>query len=378
MKKDPIILKKIGNKKIYIHKSHRLPEYRKLFPFYDRALPGICQSVKEIDGHLTLIDVGANVGDSVALITDKVFGKFLCIEGDKKYLPVLEKNITKFKGSTCEIEPNYCGDGSIQDLSVINVGGTAKLVTADSSENTVSNVKTLDQIISSHPNFKSTNILKIDTDGFEINVIKGATKFLQSTKPVIYFEFTPEFYQNLKQDPMELIVFLFKAGYESALFYDNFGRPIKIVNLSDISSIKYLISQIDKQNIWYYDILVFHNLKPKYSQIFTKALLGFSNISTLQFDKLKLNVSNQIITISQLKEKLFDSQAELQNIISELALGKHQTRKQLNKIKSLEKDLESTIKNQEILQISLQNIYKSNAWRLLSLYYKVKDKFINK
>ena len=220
MSLDKVLYKKIGNKKIFIYKSHRLLEYRNNYPFYDRALPRICKSLKDIDGHLTMIDIGANIGDTVSLVSDLTYGNFLCIEGDKKYLPLLKKNIQKFKNNYIEIEESYCNDGNNSQYIINNYDGTAQLV--ESSEEKIENFRTLDQIITIHPKFKSNNILKIDTDGFEINVIKGAISTIKKNNPVLFIEYTPELYLKLHQNPDELIKIIYKLGYENALFYDNY------------------------------------------------------------------------------------------------------------------------------------------------------------
>jgi len=398
MVSDPIIIKKIGKNKVYIHKSHKLPEYRKQFPFYDQALPRICQTIKEIDNDLTLIDVGANIGDSIALITDKVSGNFLCIEGDQKYLPVLKKNIAKFKSSNIEIEPSYCGDGSKNTLSIINENGTARLIETKNSE--IKNIKTLDQMINEHPKFRSANILKIDTDGFEINVLRGAKKFITSSRPIIYTEFTPELYDKLDQKYSELIEILIKYGYTQSMFYDNFGRPIKKVNLNDKKSIISLVSKINKKNIYYYDILAIPNeLKSKYQKIFEQEL--FSHILKLNklYETKKTVLQNTSKELDNLSTIVKTKDKELDNLSTIVKTKDKKLENLSTVVKTKDKELDNLstiIKTKDIelnnfqvefnkiisernnIENRLREIYNSFGWRILRHLYLIRDFFFPK
>src|SRR5689334_7955957 len=51
--------------------SHDLPELVSKYPHYDTALPRIAAFVKKTHGYLSMIDVGANISDSVALVVAK-------------------------------------------------------------------------------------------------------------------------------------------------------------------------------------------------------------------------------------------------------------------------------------------------------------------
>ncbi|HVX92642.1 MAG TPA: FkbM family methyltransferase, partial [Candidatus Dojkabacteria bacterium] len=179
MEQDPIVSKRIGKKNLYLRESHQLPLYLKLYPFYDRALARIAKDINEIDGYLTMIDIGANIGDSVALVTDTVQGQFLCIEGDHNYLPLLKRNIKKFTNSKVFVEESFCSDKDNMEsqFAISSENGTSKLIENDNDDVKVS-FKKLDTIVKSHKGFDKTNLLKIDTDGFEINILKGALSFL--------------------------------------------------------------------------------------------------------------------------------------------------------------------------------------------------------
>ncbi|MEI7424960.1 MAG: FkbM family methyltransferase [Candidatus Staskawiczbacteria bacterium] len=184
-KYDPEIEIRVGKKNLFLNLSHKLPIFYRKYPNYDRALPRVCKKISEIDGQLNVIDIGANIGDTVSLITDEVTGNFLCIDGDKKYLPVLEKNIEKIsKVNKVKIVRCYCGN-SIKDesISIDRIGGTAKIITTSLSNNKKQvydvEIKSLDEIMIKNPDFQYSNLLKIDTDGFEINILESGSSFIK-------------------------------------------------------------------------------------------------------------------------------------------------------------------------------------------------------
>jgi len=265
---DPAVKVYVGNNKLKMLFSQKTPYYYANFSTYDRALPRICEMVQKIDQKLIIIDIGANIGDTASLLSEKVDeASILCIEGDKKFLPFLYENSLSIKNNTLFIEPKYCVD--ILDNNKFNIenkNGTAHL--SISENNIIENIDTLDGIVNRHLIFKDTNILKIDTDGFEITVLNGAKELLREKHPMIFFEFTPEAYISNNQNPMDLIKLLNSFGYEKALFYDNFGIARGICNFSDNNMIERKIDNIDKNKIYYYDILCVHKTdEEKYMSI---------------------------------------------------------------------------------------------------------------
>ena len=323
IEEDPIVKRKIGNKYLIMHQSNMLSSHLNNFPLYDRALPRICQEIKKIDGYLIFVDVGANIGDSISLICDKVSGSFLCIEGDKEYLPLLITNTSQLTESEVFIEECFCSenDSDNQNLKIERKLGNSKIVQVNEGGN-LSNTqfKTLDNIIRQYPNFEKANLVKIDTEGFEINVLKGGEGFIKTTRPILYFEFTPELYLNNNQDPMFIFNFLDKNGYHEALMYDNFGKPLEIIETSDQNRINKLLTLIDNDNIYYYDILTYHiSKKEKYGDLFEKE---FVDCIALLYEELIIVKSERDRT----KTELVSSQTELGTTKIELETTKTELR----------------------------------------------------
>ncbi len=58
------------------------------------------------------------------------------------------------------------------------------------------------------------DVIKIDTEGFELNILKGAVNLLNKHSPMIFLEVHPTDLNNLGQSVDDLIILLSKNGYK--------------------------------------------------------------------------------------------------------------------------------------------------------------------
>jgi hypothetical protein len=85
----------LDNFQITLPVDHLLPLYRLNYPTYDRFLPYL---VKQFNDGALLIDVGANVGDTlVSLYLGKQNLDFICIEPDSRFFSYLLKNTSRIE-----------------------------------------------------------------------------------------------------------------------------------------------------------------------------------------------------------------------------------------------------------------------------------------
>jgi FkbM family methyltransferase len=254
---DPIIYSSVGGNRIKLNLSHSLPSFLISFPYYDRVLPRICQILNESKPLLKIIDVGANVGDTVAMISEKANANYLCVEGNEKYYDLLVENSMLFTGCV-ETEKCFLGDKTTKvNMDLITKNGTARLDSGGNSK--IFLIKKLDDLLNEKPNFKNNvDLIKIDTDGFELQILRGSKKTIVRNKPLIFFEFTPELMLAQKQDPLDIFKFLSNLGYSDSIFYSNTGVFIDSAKLNDIPKLKELVNRIDGSLIYYYDVLAVH------------------------------------------------------------------------------------------------------------------------
>lgn len=95
--------------------------------------------------------------------------------------------------------------------------------------------KTFNKTISLDNLFKKNKtpvgLIKIDVDGYELDVLKSAKKLLKREKPIIYFELAPYLYKEIGYSFNDLIGYLKELNYH---FYSENFKPIS--NIEAISS----------------------------------------------------------------------------------------------------------------------------------------------
>src|SRR5688572_30575126 len=83
---DPAYKVVIKGKELLLPSSHKLPFYIAEYPFYD-TLPGrLSTYLRDKDGYLSMIDVGANVGDTILSCYERDDDCFLAIEADPGFI----------------------------------------------------------------------------------------------------------------------------------------------------------------------------------------------------------------------------------------------------------------------------------------------------
>lgn len=152
------------------------------------------------------VDIGAHVGLWAKPLA-AVFKKVICFEPRAENLECLRKNMEK---TNSIIYPFGLSDTITQRSyympSDMHNSGAGSLGAFDNRNATSVNVdvKTLDSVKISEINF-----IKMDVQGWEMNVVKGAQHTLQRTQPVIVCENHPE--------SAELVAAFASLGYEKIL-----------------------------------------------------------------------------------------------------------------------------------------------------------------
>src|SRR4051812_39979812 len=109
----------IGGRRVRLPNNSHALEYKRRFRLYDTALGSIANIANAKYPDLHAIDIGANVGDTAALIRKFADIPVLCIEGDPGLLSILNENAGRLGNIT--VEPSFVGvDGQAIDLKRID------------------------------------------------------------------------------------------------------------------------------------------------------------------------------------------------------------------------------------------------------------------
>lgn len=207
----------------------------------------------------TAIDIGANVGDTIAVIKSHIDIPCIGIEGDPVSFSFMEKNMSQFANVT--ILKDFLGERreTIQ-VEMEKVGWNTTLVPSKSSHHELT-LKTLDEVLQENNLFDNNlKIIKLDTEGFDTIILRGAPALIQKHRPVLYFEFNKSNMEAIGEDGLSTLFSLQQYGYRSVIFFDNKGRYMLPIPMEQSEIIQQLIIYSDEKHseIAYYDICLFH------------------------------------------------------------------------------------------------------------------------
>jgi FkbM family methyltransferase len=220
--------------------EHLLRDYRSNFPDYCENLGRIARRVCRKYPTAPVIDIGANIGDSVAIIRHYAGPvATLCIEPSDEFYPYLRQNAEAIGPHiTCLKAAVDVSSGAIRGrLSAID--GTARLL-INSSESV--SVFSLERVVQMYPQFAETKLIKIDTDGFDGRILAGASAFIQRVRPVLFWEFDPSLDAACAGPGPAIFAMLADAGYRHLAVYTNTGDYLTTLSLKDRDLLSDLIS----------------------------------------------------------------------------------------------------------------------------------------
>jgi len=247
---DPEVRTRVRKSTLAMPLSHRLPLNVALHPHYDTLLPRLGGMLYARRGSFTMIDVGANIGDTARLTADEVPAAILCVEPEPQFFHLLEKN-TRSYPEIARVNTALGDGGASAEAVKLNrdISGSAII----ESGNGVS----LDTVLLQYPTFANADVLKIDTDGYDFTVIRGASGLLTQARPLIFFEHSPEHCVKVaKEDPLAVFAYLKTKNYVYHMIYDSQGHLIGLFHYDHIEAIEQLLFYA-RATGKFYDILSF-------------------------------------------------------------------------------------------------------------------------
>ncbi len=178
----------------------------------------------------------------------------MAIEGEKAFFPLLKENTRNYN---VYYENVYLSDDEKSGYKNIITNGTGKLVEDNNNE---VDIITLDKLMRTKYNDFKADIIKIDTDGFDFKVIRGAGNYIANTKPLLFFEWSKEDLNIQGENELSIFPKLEAMGYRDLLLFDNFGNKMLLTTTDNTKVLEYMANYtVNKDKlIHYYDILAIH------------------------------------------------------------------------------------------------------------------------
>jgi len=209
----------------------------------------IGDSVRVCEGGV-VIEVGANVGASLIPVCSEFPNTtFHMIEPIPQFFELLKKNKESFNASNALLYNVAVSDVPDRVLKIQCDQGNAGALVMEGVIIDIVTVKTdtLDRM------FRDAKIafVKIDVDGYEINVLRGAQELLKRNKPHVFMEFHLGIMKKIGVDPCELLDIFSDAGLVCFDIYDNMGKFIETTKLKQ----RVVTVAGDMPEYYYVDIL---------------------------------------------------------------------------------------------------------------------------
>ena len=218
---DPTVEYDFRGTRLRMPLSHDLPVILREYPLYSDNLGRIAGQLFTKYQNLSIIDVGANIGDSAVTIRRYAQVPILCIEGEPKFAELIGENVAHMNPPPV-IEESFVGTSG-ESLQAVVHNGTARLEPAEADNGLSIRMKSLENILEERPSFQASRLLKIDTDGMDIAILNSAIAWISRQKPVLFFEYDPDLQRAHNVGGLELLGRLRRVGYHRVLVYEADG-----------------------------------------------------------------------------------------------------------------------------------------------------------
>lgn len=212
--------------------DHWLPQTLNQSPEYCQNIGRIASAVERKYPGRGFIDVGANVGDTAAIVRAHSNVPILCIEGSEFYYQLLKENVRQLQAEVeleCALVDSTNAD---RRGCLILQHGTAEF-RMDSSDGPLRRFARLDSILGRHPRFRDSKILKIHTDGMDGRILQGAMEWMAAARPVLFWRHDMGRDAAADGPGMHIFEGLWNIGYRTALLFHNSGEFIRTVSLDE-------------------------------------------------------------------------------------------------------------------------------------------------
>jgi len=250
---------RVGNFDIVMAGSNTLIWVYANLPDYNRILGRINDAVLEAYPGMTAIDIGANVGDTIAIIRSTAANPVIGIEGDNTSYALLEENCRQFR----DVYPVKCfvGDKPGEITASVDQEGRNNTIVPDGKGSSRIQLTTVD-ILLSEQRFQSHNVklIKYDIEGFDTIAMRGSLQTIRQHHPILFLEYNPKNMAAIGEDGLGTIFSLADEGYDKAMVYDHEGRLLLSSSLShrDELAALHTYSLQPGNLLGHYDICLFH------------------------------------------------------------------------------------------------------------------------
>ncbi len=172
----------VGGFRLSLPTDHRLPQLRALVPTYDAHCGWIIAAIAAADPAGTFIDIGANIGDTAAMLRQHAANPIVCVEGNAAFCGHLRRNLAQLPGRVEMIAAFV----AVPEIAAFGLGyrpDSGSGVFEHGAEPAAAAMIGLADLVARGP----VALLKTDTDGLDAFILRDALDHAL-TDAVLFFE----------------------------------------------------------------------------------------------------------------------------------------------------------------------------------------------
>jgi len=220
--KDTLVRYDVYGRTIQLPVSSPLPSAMTRRPRPNENLQRLAAIVANTYPGSSMIDIGANIGDTALAMRWAADRPILCVEGSSYYSNLCEQNLQGIKGITV-VNAFVDTETGTTAASIVENGGSGRAFFSEGSG--AARTVSLAELASTY-GYLNAKLVKIDCDGFDGRIIQGALPWIRETRPTLFWECELTGDAVVGGPGRRLFDLLSDAGYWYFAFYSNTGDYI--------------------------------------------------------------------------------------------------------------------------------------------------------
>ena len=247
---------------IKLNDEHMLPVYQHQLPMYDRFVPflGMLANMSaDGSGQSLILDIGANVGDTVAGFIKHTNARAICVEPTEEFFNLCKENVAGFGeqySKRITLVQAYISSNMEKSYASKVSKGTASMMESNSGGAPTYTIPYLMKKLGEP--LERLSVVKVDTDGYDAKCISSFEETLKKISPILYWENQIENDEQLI-NYIQLVDYLYSCGYRAFYVFDNFGNYICKVDADGMKNFNDYLAHIlhgaSARTFFYVDVL---------------------------------------------------------------------------------------------------------------------------
>lgn len=252
------VVREVQGVRMVLPWPHRLPDYAGDGPYGQNLVQLAAALARESgpESPVTVLDVGANVGDSALQILHATDAQILCVEADPYFLEYLHLNVDE-DPRVAVVEALLTPNPQTEATTAVRTGGTTRF--AEGEVGDALPTITPEALREKYPSFSDLRLIKSDTDGYDVELVPAIAEAWGGARPVLFFEYDHRLSRLAGNDPLAVWPRLAKLGYRDVAVWGNGGDALGRTTVDDIAErTAPLEERVGIRAQTYWDVAVVH------------------------------------------------------------------------------------------------------------------------